>query len=130
MKNFAGILNALGLGPGNTGPISIGDDPPLSVRYHPAGGGYAASLIFELNAQVHITIYQNSWDGAYYPVQDCTGDDVSVGPDCLHTTAGQERWFRQFEAGTWTWVTDCGTPARRYLLSFQAMMNTMEPYLS
>jgi hypothetical protein len=86
-------------------------------------------LVVELNAGVHITIYQTSWD-AVANITDCTGGTVDVGPYCLHTTAGTERWFRQYEQGSWGWVTDCGTPTSRYLKSFDAMMGTLGSYLA
>ena len=121
MNTFNQIIAALG---GGAGPWDIGDDPPLTV-YLNAG---TRSLVATLNEGVHMTIYESSWDGQAQ-IMDCTGDPVNVGPYCLHTTAGQERWFRQYEEQTWAWVTDCGTPTRRYLLAFDAMMNTLGPYL-
>ena len=121
MKTFAQIITALG---GGAGPWNIGDDPPLTVTLNPGTN----SLIAALNAGVHITIYQNSWDGQYQ-IKDCTGGNVDVGPYCLHTTAGTDRWFRQYRKGSWEWVTDCGTPTDRYLKAFNAMMNTLGPYL-
>jgi len=125
MNNFAQIIAALGPPPG--GPWDIGDDPPLRVTYNPNPGG-VPTLIFALNTGVHITIFRNSWDGVA-TIQDCTGGQVDVGPYCLHTTAGNERWFRQYEGSTWAWVTDCGTPTERYVKAFNAMMNTMNAYL-
>lgn len=122
MNSFAQILAALG--PPAQGPWNIGDDPPLQVSYNPR----TQVLVAVLNAGVHITLYQSSWDGTAQ-IMDCTGDMVDVGPYCLHTTAGGERWFRQYENDAWEWVTDCGTPSRRYLLAFDAMMNTLGPYL-
>ena len=122
MNTFTQIIAALGRPA--TGPWNIGDDPPLTVSYN-AGTG---SLVAVLNAGVHITIYQSSWD-ASAQIRDCTGGLVNVGPHCLHTTAADERWFRQFDGLTWQWVTDCGTPTMRYLQSFDAMMNTLGPYL-
>jgi hypothetical protein len=122
MNTFAEIIAALGDPP--NGPWNIGDDPPLTVNYNPG----TQSLVAVLNAGVHITIYQNSWDGTVQII-DCTGDPVTVGPYCLHTTAGTERWFRQYESYTWQWVTDCGTPTVRYLKAFDAMMNTLGQYL-
>lgn len=121
MNSFDEIIAALG---GGNGPWDIGDDPPLRVFLNPG----TRSLVFVLNAGVHMTLYESSWDDEA-EIRDCTGDDVEVGPHCLHTTAGQERGFRQCEGGNWTWVTDCGTPTHRYLLAFDAMMNTMATYL-
>jgi len=122
MNTFAQIIAALGAPP--NGPWNVGDDPPLTITLNRG----TQALIAALNAGVHITIYQNSWDGIAQ-IRDCTGDNVTVGPHCLHTTAGDERWFRQFDGVTWGWVTDCGTPTARYLQSFNAMMNTLEPIL-
>jgi hypothetical protein len=121
MNTFAGIIGALG---GGGGPWNIGDGPPLTVNYNPGTG----SLVAVLNAGVHITIYQNSWDGTAQ-ITDCTGRQVTVGPYCLHTTAGAERWFRQWRGSSWEWVTDCGTPTARYLLAFDSMMRTLAPYI-
>jgi hypothetical protein len=95
MNSFAEIIAALGNPP--NGPWKIGDDPPLTVNYTL---GPPQSLVAVLNAGVHITIYQNSWDGIAR-VTDCTGGQVNVGPYCLHATAGQQRWFRQYEADSW-----------------------------
>lgn len=120
MNSFIEIIAALG---GGAGPWNIGDDPPLVVTLNPG----TRSLIAALNPGVHITIYENSWDGTAR-IRDCTGGPVDVGPHCLHTTAGTERWFRQYD-GSWSWVTDCGTPTSRYLKAFDAMMNTLGPYL-
>jgi hypothetical protein len=122
MNDFAQILAALG--PPAQGSWNIGDNPPLEVNYNPN----TQVLVAKLNAGVHITIYQNSWDGTLQ-IMDCTGDMVDVGPYCLHTTAGNERWFRQYENDSWEWVTDCGTPSQRYLQAFDAMMNTLSPCL-
>lgn len=126
MNAFAEILQELGAPPG--GPWHIGDDPPLTVNYN----GITGVLVATLNTNVHITIYQTSWDGQAQII-NCTGGLVNVGPYCLHTTAiGQtttERWFRQYRDGSWDWVTDCGTPTPRYLKAFDAMMNTLGPYL-
>jgi hypothetical protein len=122
MNSFAQIITALGAPAG--GPWAIGDNPPLNVTYNPG----TQVLVAALNAGVHITIYQTSWDGVAN-IQDCTGGRVNVGPYCLHTTAGGERWFRQYANGEWNWVTDCGTPTLRYLKAFEAMMGTLGPYL-
>lgn len=121
MNTFAEIIAALG---GGAGPWRIGDDPPLTVHYNPN----TQSLVAVLNQGVHITIYASSWDGVA-SIVDCTGGTVDVGPFCLHTTASNERWFRQREAGVWAWVTDCGTPSERYLKAFDAMLNTLGAYL-
>ena len=126
MNSFDQIIAALG---GGAGPWDIGDDPPLTVSYNPG----TRSLIAELNAGVHITIYETSWDGKA-SVRDCTGGNVRVGPYRLHTTArgpnGTERWFRQHGHDSWEWVTDCGTPTARYLKAFDLMMKTLRPYLA
>ena len=121
MNNFNQIIAALG---GGGGPWAIGDDPPLTVNLNPG----TRSLVVVLNQGVHITIYENSWNGEAQII-DCTGGNVHVGPHCLHTTAGGERWFRQYDASSWLWVTDCGTPTGRYLKAFDAMMNTLGRYL-
>ena len=125
MNNFEQIVSSLGLADGgNTG---IGSNPPLNVTYNQGGGGYTPSLIFELNQGVHITIYQSSWDDTFQ-ITDFGGSDVTIGPYCLHTTAGDQRWFRQCD-GTWAWVTDYGTPTDQYLNAFETMMSTMAEYL-
>ena len=121
MNTFNQIIAALG---GGAGPWTIGDDPQLTVTLNPG----TRSLIAALNAGVHITIYENSWDGTH-SIMDCTGVPVDVGPYCLHTTAGNERWFRQFSDCSWEWVTDCGTPTAKYLKAFEMMMNTLGPKL-
>lgn len=122
MNNFAQILAALG--PPAGGPWDIGDDPPLTVAYNPG----THVLVAALNPGVHITIYQSTWNDIA-SIQNCTGGLTKVGPCCLHTTAGDERWFRQYEGSAWTWVTDCGTPTARYLRTFETMMATLGPYL-
>ncbi|WP_437623916.1 hypothetical protein [Sorangium sp. So ce1151] len=122
MNSFEQIVAALGNPVG--GPWNIGDDPPLTVTYNPNTN----VLVAALNAGVHITIYRSSWNGVA-TIQDCTGDNVDIGPHCLHTTAGNNRWFRQRVGGGWAWVTDCAAPTRRYLLSFDLMMNTLGPLL-
>jgi hypothetical protein len=122
MNNFGQILAAFGPPPG--GPWNIGIDPPLVVTYNPASHVLVASL----NQGVHLTIDRSAWDGVA-SIHSRAGHPVDVGPLCLHANAAGERWFRQFVQGSWTWVTDGGTPSRRYLLAFNAMMNTLTPYL-
>ncbi len=121
MNTFNQIIAALG---GGNGPWDIGDDPPLHVTLNPG----SRSLIFALNAGVHITVYEDSWNGTVQ-IRDLGGELVNVGPYCLHVTAGGERWFRQYAANNWSWVTDYGTPTERYLKAFNALMNTVAPYL-
>ncbi|HYK02762.1 MAG TPA: hypothetical protein VE974_13470 [Thermoanaerobaculia bacterium] len=121
MNTFNQIIAALG---GGAGPWTIGDDPELTVTLNPG----TRSLIAALNAGVHITIYETSWNGKQ-TIMDCTAAPVEVGPYSLHTTAGGQRWFRQFSDGSWVWVTDCGTPTERYLKAFDAMMKTLGPKL-
>jgi hypothetical protein len=120
-KNFANILAAI---PWAGPQTSIGDDPPLTVSHNPGTG----SLIFALNNSIHITIYQNSWDGTAN-ITDFGGHLVSVGPYCLHLTAGTERWFRQYQDSTWIWVTDYGTPTERSQKTFYTMLQTILPYI-
>lgn len=126
IRNFAGIVAALGIVAGT--PVVIGDDPPLTVNYNAGGGGFGASLIFELNPGVHITIFQNSWDGTV-TITDLDGSLVSIGPYVLHLTTTNDRWFRQYVRGSWQFVTDYGTPSARVLRAFDSMLATMEEYL-
>jgi hypothetical protein len=124
MHDFALICGVLGL-TATARQVTIGDNPPLTVNYNPG----TQSLVAVLNAGVHITIYQNSWDGQVQ-IPDYAGGNSVVGPFCLHTTAGNERWFRQYRDHSWEWVTDFGTPSYRYLRAFDSMMGTLWPYLS
>jgi len=121
MDTYAHIVARLNVAVGGT--VNIGDDPPLAVSRN------AASLIAALNAGVHITIFQNSWDGQAQ-ITDADGEQVTVGPYCLHLTAGQSRWFRQYQNGSWEWVTDYGEPNARSVQAFDSMMNTLGPELA
>lgn len=124
MKTFTQIIVALGGG----GPWVIGNGPQLTVTHNAGGAGFVASLIFSLNAGVHITIYQNSWDGVAQIV-DYGGHNVDVGPYCLHLTAAPERWFRQRFGPEWMWVTDYGTPNAKVVRAFETFFEIMWPCL-
>lgn len=127
MQDFQSVRNDIFNG-GNQN--TIGDDPPLSCNFNAGGGGFQASIVAELNQGVHITIFQTSWDGTIN-IPDLGGEQVSIGPFCLHlTAAGNDRWFLQYdEAQNRHWVTDYGTPNERVLKTLEAMLNTLEPYL-
>ena len=132
MEKFDGIVESLQTILLATGGDTIGEDPPIHVRYNPGGGGFTPSLVFELNSGVHITIYQDSWDGQI-SITDLGRGSVSIGPHCLHLTAKQkskeERWFLQYAEGGWHYVTDFGTPTTRVVKTFNTMLNTIRPYL-
>jgi len=129
MNTFAQIVAAFGVTAGN--PVTIqGESGDVIVRYNaPAPGlGIIATLIIELNAGIHITIFQNSWD-TQIPIQDFDGSMVNIGPYCLHLTAGADRWFRQNEDSNWIWVTDYDTPTARVVRVFELFFAILKDYL-
>jgi len=123
MKTFEQIVKAL------RDYSEIGNDPPLKVVYNPRGRS-GKHFIFKLSETIHITLYQSSWDGKVDLVLD-HDENVTVGPYCLHLTAGNQRWFYQYSRRNheWEWVGGSSTPTGRVLKTFEAMMNTVGPCL-
>jgi hypothetical protein len=114
----------------------IGDIPTLQVNYNAGGGGYQTSLVFSLNAGVHITIYETSWDDVYQvrdkdAIPGIPPEMVAIGPYCLHLTAvdSGERWFFQRLEGTWQLVTDYGDTKERAQRTFEVMIAILGPFL-
>lgn len=112
MKTFDQIAQSIGTDrlPGNRAELRN----EIIATYHPAGGGYEASLVMEYSntsaRPYHVTIYKSSWDGEVI-IRDYSGDPVSIGPHCLHlTTNSGQRWFFQNIENSWMYVTDYGEP--------------------
>jgi hypothetical protein len=92
-------------------PSSIpasGSNPPLTYQVNGGGGGFEPALIFILNQAIHVTIYRNTWNGR------ATIGGSTLGPYCLHVTAGAYHWFRQYNHGVWDFVPGAGDDGAPY----------------
>jgi len=128
MKNFAQIRESMGL-TGNKTRAASNTTPDLTYTYHPPGGGYQESIVVELNSGVHVTIYQTSWDGTV-DIPDLDNETVSVGPYCLHLTAGVGRWFYEVVGdGTLAPVTDYGNMSERALKTIKTFIGIIGKHL-
>jgi hypothetical protein len=128
MKNFAQVRQSMGLTGGTTTTTS-NTTPNLTYRYNAPGPGIQESIVIELNQGPHVTIYQNSWDGVV-AIMDLGGSPTSVGPHCLHMTAGASRWFYNVQSGgTLAPVTDYGDTSERALKSIKTFMEIIGTHL-
>ncbi|HEY8035948.1 MAG TPA: hypothetical protein VIF37_10205 [Methylobacter sp.] len=124
MKNFREIVGSIGVDRLPNNHAELRDN--VEVQFNPGGGGYTASLVFEDSTvgSFHITVYENSWDGTIN-INDYGGEQVSIGPFCLHVTATNtnERWYFQYVQDSWMFVTDYGEPSQKALKAFQFLFS-------
>jgi hypothetical protein len=100
--------------------------PQISFNYNRGGGGFQQSLICALNSGVHMTIYQNTWDGT------ASVSGQLVGPFLLHLTAGAYSWFYEYKDGVWDFFPGLRGESPQSLVAMRTvaiMLGVLNEYL-
>lgn len=136
MNSFLQIRVSMGLGQigGNPHVVNVvasGGIPGLTFRYNTAGAGYQASLVLELtsNPNIHVTIYESSWDDEGPPR---AYNEAPRGPNGLHLTYGHRHvFYRIDDAGDNTYTPWClnDDETSRESVTMKIFLQQLAPHL-
>ena len=136
MNSFLQIRLSMGLGPIVGNPLTVnavasGGVPALTFRYNGGGAGFQASLVLELtsNPNIHVTIYESSWDGEGPPH---AYGEAPRGPNGLHLTYDRRHvFYRVDDAGNDTYTPWClnDDESSRENLVIKTVLRQLAPHL-